>query len=415
MVEHLFRQQSGKMSAILTRIFGFQHTELVEDIIQETFLTAMKTWAVKGKPEDPEAWLMLVAKNKLINELKRAKRHAEKNEQLHFEKVEDKLDELFLDNEIKDSQLRVLFACCHPALKTKSRIMLTLKVLSGFSDAEIGSALLMKSGAVKKGIFRAKKAIQQREGENLGIPFLSEVSDRIDTVLTIIYLIFNEGYKRSHSNEVISEDLCYEALRLATLVLEIPEIDRGKVSALVALMYLTIARFPARINQVGEMIDLEHQDRSLWDQKMIQAGFYYLKESRQSKKLSKFHLESSIASLHCMAPSYEETDWSSIVYCYRKLLEMDHSDVIQLNYIIALSRLEGPGAGLAELEKLEETVSEKKALIYASKAEMNARLGNFEKAKSYYRVALDYSHSEADRVFIGKKIVECDTLNINEN
>lgn len=415
MVEHLFRQQSGKMSAILTRIFGFQHTELVEDIIQETFLTAMKTWALKGKPEDPEAWLMLVAKNKLINELKRAKRHAEKNEQLHFEKVEDKLEELFLDNEIKDSQLRVLFACCHPALKTKSRIMLTLKVLSGFSDAEIGSALLMKSGAVKKGIFRAKKTIRQKEGENLGIPFLSEVSDRMDTVLTIIYLIFNEGYKRSHSDEVISEDLCYEALRLALLVLEIPEVDHGKVSALVALMYLTMARFPARINQVGEMIDLEHQDRSLWDQKMIRAGVHYLKESRQSKKLSKFHLESSIASLHCTTSSYEETDWSAIVYCYRKLMEMDQSEIIRLNYIIALSRLRGPDAGLEELEKLEEATSEKKALIYASKAEMNARLGNFEKAKSYYQVALDYSHIEADRVFINKKIMECDTRNINEN
>lgn len=415
MVEHLFRKQSGKMSAILTRIFGFQHTGLVEDIIQETFLTAMKTWAIKGKPEDPEAWLMLVAKNKIINELNRAKRHAEKNEQLHFEKVEDKLDELFLDDEIKDSQLRVLFACCHPALKTRSRIMLTLKVLSGFSDAEIGSALLMKKGAVKKGIFRAKKVIREKEREHLGVPFLSEVSDRMDTVLTIIYLIFNEGYKRSYKNEIISEELCYEALRLAILVSEIPGTDQGKACALVALMYLTIARFPARINQVGEMIDLEHQDRSLWDEKVMQSGVLFLKKSRQSTELSKFHLESSIASLHCMAPTYEETDWASIVYCYRKLMEMDNSEVIRLNYIIALSRFQGPNAGLIELEKLEESSSEKKALLYATKADMNARLGNYEKAKSYYQVALDYLYTEADRAFISKKIKECNTRNVNEN
>ncbi len=414
-MEHLFRQQSGKMSAILIRIFGFQHSELVEDIIQETFLTAMKTWPVKGEPENPEAWLMLVAKNKLINEMKRIRRHAEKNQEAHLEKAEEQIDELFLDHEVRDSQLRLLFACCDPLLKPRVQIMLTLKVLSGFSDAEIASALLNTKEGVKKAIYRAKLLLRDRYGDQMGIPFQHEVMDRLDTVLTIIYLIFNEGYKRSHSDEVISEDLCYEAFRLAKLMLELEGIDQGKVHALLALMMFAMARFEARLNHEGEMIDLENQDRSRWDEHLIGLGMKHLKASRQSTELSRYHLESSIASIHSMAPSFEETRWKDIVNCYRLLMKLDASDVVRMNYAIALSKLEGPASGLRELAKIDETSSGKRALIYASRAAMNMQLGFFGKAKSYYQVALDYSESQADKKFIQNKIMECDTKNMRTN
>lgn len=415
MVEHLFRQQSGKMSAILTRIFGFQNSELIEDIIQETFLSAMKTWGMKGEPENPEAWLMLVAKNKIINELNRLKRHREKREQAHYEMAYDQIDDLFLDHEIKDSQLRLLFACCHPDLKIRAQIMLTLKTLSGFGDKEIANALFMNPSAVKKGIYRAREELKAKH-DHLGIPFLPEASERMDTVLTIIYLMFNEGYKTTSGKEVINEELCYEAIRLALLLLETAYADKGKIYALLALMYLTLARFPSRLNSAGELVEIEIQDRSHWDKKLISIGFSFLKKSRVSVNLSRFHLESTIASIHCMANSFEETDWNAILFCYEKLMEMSSSFMFRFNYAIALGWAKGFEHGLTELKELEkQSKTQKRYLLYSGIAEMNMQLGRYEVAKSYYQVALDSTESSIDEIFITKKIIECDTKNISSN
>ncbi len=415
MVEHLFRQQSGKMSAILIRIFGFQNLELIEDIIQETFLSAIKTWGMKGEPENPEAWLMLVAKNKVINELNRKKRHSEKKELLHYKASYNHIDDLFLDHEIKDSQLRILFACCHPDLKIRAQIMLTLKTLSGFGDKEIANALLMKASAVKKGIYRAKEELKAKH-DHIGIPFLPEASERIDTVLTIIYLIFNEGYKTTSGKQVINDDLCFEAIRLAGLLLETQYVDIGKICALLSLMYLTLARFPSRLDSNGELIEIELQDRTKWDKRLMSLGFSFLKKSRASTTLSRYHLESSIASIHCIAKSFGETDWSAILYCYEKLLELDHSFMVRFNYAIALGWAKGFELGLDELKELEkESKSPKRSLLYSGIAELNIQLGKFEVAKSYYQVALDQTESNADKIFITKKIIECDTKNINPN
>jgi RNA polymerase sigma-70 factor (ECF subfamily) len=413
-VEHLFRQQSGKMSAILTRIFGFRNEDLVEDILQETFLSAMKTWPMKGQPDNPEAWLMQVAKNKIINEINRQKRHSEKREQVHYEKAGEKIEELFLDHEIRDSQLRVLFACCHPDLAPKAQIMLTLKVLSGFGDKEIGSALFMNPSAVKKGIYRAKQQLSVHQ-KSMGIPFIPQVKDRFDTVLTIIYLLFNEGHKTSAGEELVDEDLCYEAIRLAHLVAELPDIDQGKVYALMSLMYLTLARFPSRQNTEGEMLDIEFQDRSLWDKELIGAGLQLLKKSRGSKDLSKFHLESTIAATHCTASSIENTDWKTIVFCYDKLLKMEDSFLIKVNRAIAVSNLDGPEKGLTILKEIEEKKTSRKALLYAAIAKLNVELSRFEVARSYYQVAIDHSDNKADILFLAKKIEECDRENLNTN
>ena len=403
------------MSAILTRVFGFQNAELVDDIIQDTFLSALKTWSIKGRPENPEAWLMMVAKNKIINELNRKKRHAEKNEKIHYENAEESIDELFLDHEIKDSQLRVLFACCHPDLKPRAQIMLTLKVLSGFGDKEIANALLMNSSAVKKGIFRARNQLKA-EHDSIGIPFLSEISNRMETVLTIIYLIFNEGYKTTRSKIVIDEELCYEAIRLALLLLETEGIDKGKINALLSLMYLTMARFPSRLNEVGELIEIGEQDRTKWDKELIDAGFHFLKKSRETSTLSRYHLESTIASVHCSAHTFEETDWRTILFCYEKLMEIDDSVLVKLNHAIALSRVHGFEKGLEVLKELEKNSNTtKRPLLFAAIADMNMHLERYEIAKSYYQVALDLTEKLPDQKFIEKKIMECDTKNIRHN
>ncbi len=403
------------MSAILIRIFGFNNSDLVEDIIQETFLSAMKVWAMKGEPENPEAWLMLVAKNKIINELNRKKRQSEKREMIHYQEAEEKIEELFLDHEIKDSQLRVLFGCCHPELIQKTQIMLTLKVLSGFGDREIASALLMTPEAVKKAIYRARKQLQRYQ-DSIGIPFLSEVSERFETVLMVVYLIFNEGYKTTSGKAVINEDLCYEAIRLAFLLVEMKGVESGKVYALLSLMYLSLARFPSRVNELGEMIGIEDQDRTKWNKDLIDAGVHLLQRSRESTQLSKYHLEATIAGVHCAAESYEKTDWRTIVFCYEKLMEMDKSYLIAINHAIAVSKLKGPEAGLTELKALGDQIpKENNSLLFAAIAEMNMQLRNYEVSRSYYQVALDQAKKDSDKVFLTRKVMECDKKNFSRN
>jgi len=413
LVDHLFRNESGKMTAILTRIFGLQHSILIEDIIQETFLSALKTWPLKGYPDNPSGWLMQVAKNKALNALKRDRRLTRWDPEM--EKEFDEIDRHFLDHEIKDSQLRMLFACCYPELQQKSQIMLILKTLCGFSNTEIAHALLMSSGAVKKAVYRAKNRIQERY-DRISFRSAGPVNERLNTVYMVIYLMFTEGHKRSCEDNPISDDLCYEAVRLAKLLLHLPGVNHGETHALLSLMYFSIARFPARLGEEGEMVDLKHQDRSLWDKKSIDLGFRHLKLSRKSKSMSRFHLESSIASIHCLAPSFEETDWEAILTIYRKLLDMEDSAVIRLNYAIALSHVEGPEAGLKALKNLSlESPEGKEFMLYAAKAEMNAKLEKFETAVSYYRVAYDMAATKADKKFLQSKIEECDRKNLSHN
>ena len=403
------------MFSILIRLFGFDNSNLIEDIIQETFLAAMKTWSIKGVPEQPEAWLMQVSKNKLINELKKRNNRTRLNEQFAGEKLEEKVDELFLDKEIKDSQLRALFACCNPFLNKKEQIMLTLKILSGFNDSEIANALLSSSEAVKKAIYRAKKSLQEQEID-LNAPFIHEIKDRIETIHTIIYLIFNEGYKQTSGNSVINEDLCFEASRLAVLVSSIDGDHQPESYALLALIYFSMARFPARFNTNGEMIELETQDRSLWDKEMIYAATSLLAKSRNTKRISAYHLEATISSIHCMAKNFDATDWESITMCYQNLITIDNNPVAQINYAIALSKWKGPESGLNKLEEIEEKTSKPiKHLFYTAKAAMLFDNKQYGKAKSYYQVAYDLSKNEMDKKFLSKKIQLCDREGLNMN
>ncbi|MEP1305014.1 MAG: sigma-70 family RNA polymerase sigma factor [Balneola sp.] len=414
-IEHLFRQQSGKMFSILIRLFGFDNSTLIEDIVQETFLVAMKTWSVKGIPEQPEAWLMQVSKNKLINELKKRSNRTRLNEQFAGEKIEEKVEELFLDKEIEDSQLRALFACCNPSLSKKEQIMLTLKILSGFNDTEIGAALLTSPDAVKKAIYRAKKSIQEQHID-LNTLFIHEVPERINTVHTIIYLIFNEGYKRTSGNAVINEDLCFEASRLAILVAGIEGDHQSNTYALLALIYFSMARFPSRLNADGEMIELEFQDRSKWDMKLIQVGSAFLSKARNAIKLTKYQLEATISSIHCIADNYEDTNWKAIAICYEQLLNIEDNPIIEINHAVALSKWKGAKTGLNRLDVIEDKLTKPvKYLFYSAKASMLVQSQKYELAKSYYQIAYDLSKHEMDKRFISKKIQLCDRKGLRMN
>ncbi len=408
-MEHLFRRQSGKMFSVLAGLFGFGNSALIEDIIQETFLTAMKTWRAKGAPENPEAWLMQVAKNKLINELKKRSNRARLNEVFAAEKIEDKVDEIFLEERIKDSQLKALLTCGNPALKPKEQIMLTLKILSGFSDKEIASALLSTPQAVKKAIYRTKKTLQAHQPDFSSDLTESDIEERMETVQTIIYLIFNEGYKQTLGDNLVNEDLCFESSRLAVLISEIEGKHQPKTFALIALIYFSLSRFPSRTDDRGSMVDLQFQDRSKWDKDLIEAGAFFLKKSRDTDALSKYHLEATIASLHCMADSFKETDWESIAYCYEKLHQILPNSVVQINYAIALSHTRDLNSGLKELVKIEDEVKKPlKSLFYAAKADILFRSDKTDLALSYYRVALDSTENIFDKKFIESRIAKCE-------
>lgn len=414
-IEHLFRQQSGKMFSILIRLFGFDNSTLIEDIIQESFLSAMKTWSIKGIPDNPEAWLMQVSKNKLINELKKRTNRTRLNEQFAGEKFEEKVEELFLDTEIEDSQLRALFACCHPVLSQKEQIMTTLKILSGFSNIEIASGLLCSPSSVKKALYRAKKKLIAQDIA-LNSPFIEEAKDRIHSAHTIIYLIFNEGYKSTESEHVLNEDLCFEATRLALLVSQIEGQHQHDTYALLSLIYFSMSRFPSRLTDEGDVIELQFQDREKWDQEMIEAGIHFLNKAQTKNSLSKYYLEATIASIHCSTKNYENTDWKAITICYDRLLEIQKSPVLVINRIIAKSKWDSAEQALKELEDIESDLNQQlKPLFCSAKADILLNLKRYDLAKSYYQVACDLSKNNADKKFLLKKVYECDRKNVSKN
>ncbi|MEQ8525144.1 sigma-70 family RNA polymerase sigma factor [Gracilimonas sp.] len=417
MVDHLFREESGKMTAILIRLFGFRKAELAEDIVQETFISAMKNWPIKGEPDNPSAWLMQVAKNKAINVVKREKLIQEKESIINHEFQNDEvyIEQLFQEQEIKDSQLSMLFTCCYKEIKEREQLMLILKILGGFSDAEIASALLMNPAAVKKAIYRAKTEVRSyyKQLPEFKTPAIKE---RVETVLKAVYLLFNEGYKTSFGEHLINIDLCYTALRLAHLLADLENIDRGAVHALLSLMYFNTARFPARTDEQSAMIDLRDQDRKLWDKGLIYKGFEQLSKSRESRVLSAYHLESSIASVHAMAATFEDTNWDLILKYYEKLLKMRPSEIIELNYAIALSYAKGAKAGLRKLEEIDiPGIKDRQYLLWAAKAEMNVRLENYGVARSYYQVACDLAPSKIDEEYLLRKMKENDLKNLSKN
>lgn len=417
LVEHLFRKEAGRMTAILTHIFGFDNANLVEDIVQDTFVAALKTWPLKGKPNNPTGWLMRVAKNKTLNAIKRNRKEFLRSHESidSAEAVERKIETLFLDHEIDDSQLRMLFACCHPYFPEKIRIALTLKLVCGFSNSEIARALMMQEEAIKKMIYRSRKLL--RGGAiSLKVPFKKEAEQRLSDVLKVCYLMFNEGYKSFRGDRAIKMDLCMEAIRLVKLMYDEKGVASAEAAALLSLMLFNAARFPSRTDSDGNPVALPVQDRSLWDRSMIQKGFYYLSASRKNNCLSSYHIEAGVASVHCMAKTYEDTDWKAIVTYYSKLKEWVENPLVQLNHAIALGNWKGPTEGLVAIENCNLPESkEYHCLFHAAKADMFLNLQDFGRSARHYRMALDLAESDPDRKFLESRIKTCELNDLNQN
>ncbi|MBK5284073.1 MAG: sigma-70 family RNA polymerase sigma factor, partial [Bacteroidia bacterium] len=394
-VDHLFRHEAGKMVSVLTRIFGFPNIEQAEDIVQDTILKALEIWKWGKIPDNPQAWLYKTAKNKAIDLIRREKlKYKIENEISFLLKSEYSLspivNKMFTDGEIKDSQLRMMFACCHPAISQEAQITLMLKTLCGLSVREIGNAFLTKEDTISKRLFRTKEKIRE-ENISLDYPGADVMSARIDAVLKTLYLLFNEGYSSSHPEKLIREDLCEEAMRLTLLLSENPKTNRPQTNALLALMCYHVSRFNTRLDDKGLIILLKDQDRTQWNKFLIDKGNEYLSLASKGEMIHDFHIEAAVSSVHANAKSFEETDWKLILTLYDSLLSSTNNPMVALNRCLVLGEVEGYEKAIEELKKMKD-LSEN-CHYNTSLGEMLLKSGIKTEAKKYFEKALSLTAS----------------------
>lgn len=397
------------MIAVLTRLLGFDSFEVAQDIVQDTLLKAMVTWSYGRLPDNPSAWLYRVAKNRAIDHLRR-ERNFQKigsaySQQLQQDlKVDPAINDMFLDNEIQDSQLRMMFACCHPFIPVESQIALVLKTLCGLSVHEIANAFLTTHDAVTKRIYRAKEKIIQQKIQ-LEVPPANLLNSRLQTVLQSLYLLFNEGYNSSHPEQLIREDLCEAAMRLCQILSEQTFTNIPETRAFLSLMCFQFSRFQSRVDDKGNIVILKYQDRSLWNRAFIQRGFDYLNAAAEGNHFSAYHLEAAIASLHAAAPSFDQTDWKTVYHLYDILYTLKPGPVVALNKAIASAYAVSRQAALDSLTQIQGL--ENHYLYYASLGEMYLELNKKEEAKKYFTRAKALTGSRIEQSLLQKKITEC--------
>ncbi|HZU84677.1 MAG TPA: sigma-70 family RNA polymerase sigma factor [Polyangiaceae bacterium] len=389
--QHWFRRELGRLVSILSRRFGVYRMELCEDAAQTALLQAAQSWS-SGLPDDPGAWLYRVAHNHVLDELRREKR-AER----HLAEV--RVD--YAQQEVQDDVLRLLFVCADPAIPPESQLVLALKTLCGFSTQEIALRLFQSDDAVHKRLQRARARLRERaEVERLD-------PERLQRVLHMLYLLFNEGYSSAQPDRLIRRELCDEALRLALMLKEdaagaLPETD-----ALVALMCFHAARFDARVDGMGGLLLLEEQDRGLWDRELVRRGVDHLARSARGEALSRYHVEAGIAAEHCLAASYGETDWEEIVRLYDVLERIAPSPLNVLNRAIALAEWQGPDAGLAALEAIEVPGWLLGYYLWdATLGELHRRRGDRERALAHTRRALAAAPTNPEKALLERRIDE---------
>ncbi len=413
LTDHLFRHEAGKLVSVLTGIFGLERLQMAEDVVQEAMIRALKTWPFYGVPKNPAAWLTQTAKNLALDVVRREKLFHDKQSQIiafveNWSADSDDADNAAFENEIKDDRLRLMFACCHPQIPQESQTALALKTLCGFSPAEIAKAFLTSEAAIAKRLVRARQRIR-----DLKIPFEipagAELSDRLDSVLQTVYLLFNEGYKASSGEKLVREELCQEAIRLVTLLASHPMGNQPRTHALAALMFLNAARFSGRTDAEGNLLRLKDQDRSSWDQKMIARGMFHFAQSAAGHEMTTYHLQAGIVGCHCAATSYESTDWKRILALYDHLIEVEDSPVIALNRAVALAQVKGPKAGIKAVENIRDLKSlDEYHLRYAVLAEFEMQLNNFPKAAEHLRRALHLTSIKSEQTLLQKHLADCE-------
>lgn len=401
-IDHLFRHHSGKMVSVLTRIFGLQHLELIEDAVQDTFIKASISWRTQ-LPDNPEAWLVQASKNRMLDifrKLSTAKKH-----QPYLRQGADTiaLNDLFLDSEIEDAQLRMIFTACHPDLDPRDRISFALKTVSGFSTREIASALLMKEDSVNKRLHRARVAVK-KSGMQFSIPVGRELPDRLKSVTEVLYLIFNEGFHSNKQDILVRKELCIEAMRLCQLLLKKEHTRHPDVYALMALMAFHAARIDTKTNAENELLDLRHQDRSQWHYPYIELGNTMMHKAVEKEKYSRYHFEAAIAAEHLKARTFEDTDWEKILHWYRCLYELNPMPSYLLTMAVVHIQMASYDAAKEILDQLgADDFHQRSYLYHGAMSDYYSGTGNSGLAVFHIDLALESVKNSLEKEYLQKK------------
>ena len=412
LTDHLFRHESGKIVSVLTKIFGVENLETAEDVVQQTFIDAMHVWKLKGVPDNPSAWLYRVAKNKAIDVIRKNKHSV----QYDFGDSERALlkseytltttmENLWKEELIKDDMLRMMFACCHPEISDENKIALILKTLCGFSTAEIAKTFLTSEDTVSKRLYKTKEFFRKQKIK-LEIPSVNELKVRTDAVLNSIYLLLNEGYNSTHSNELIRKDLIAEAKLLCKLLCENSHTQQPETYALMALICFHSSRTESRLTAEGEIILLPYQDRSKWNFNWIAEGNEYMNKAAFGNSITSYHLEAAIAFEHCTAQTFAQTNWKQILNYYEMLCNISSSPVTEMNKAVAVMQVHGANEALQLLQNISDKKKLETFYLYHSLlGEINSRLNNSIEAKRSFETAIRLTQSDTEKKILKEKMV----------
>ena len=399
----LFKTEYRKIVSVLYKLFGLDYIEIAEDIVSDVFLLALETWGLKGLPENPTAWLYAVSKNRTKDYLKHSSIFHQKiqTEILNFTSASQEIEIDLSDKNITDSQLQMMFAICHPAISPETQVCLSLRFLCGFSIDEIANAFQTNKETINKRLFRAKEKLRE-DKVKIEFPDKTAIAERLDTVATTLYLLFNEGYFATNKNVKLQKEFCLEAMRLNYLLIENEETNLPFINALFSLMCFHSSRFDARINENGDSILYQNQDEKLWNKELIERGKYYLDQAFKTNKISKYHLQAGIAFLHTNQIDTQEK-WSNVLQLYNQLLQIEYSPIVALNRTYALAKVNGKTEAIAEAEKLNLPVNH---LYHSLLGDLYTNLDN-TKAVHYFQTAWTLAKSTADKTIIANKIIDC--------
>jgi RNA polymerase sigma-70 factor, ECF subfamily len=398
MLEHLFRHQSSRIVAHLARLLGPAHLELAEEAVQEAMLRALEVWPYQGMPPNAVAWLFRVAHNVAIDAVRRDRVGGQKSAAVVAALSVPPQDNPDFEAQLRDDELRLVFMCCHPGISRDARVVLSLKVAGGFNVREIASAFLAEDATIAQRLVRARRQIREQQ-LTLDMPHGADLKARLDSVLEVIYLMFNEGYASHEGENLIRTDLCFEALRLGQLIAS-SSIAEPRAHALMALMALQAARLPARIDGAGDLVLLADQDRSQWDHTLIAIGFWHFDRAIDGDHVSEYHLQAAIAAVHAR----EAVDWPAILELYDRLFELNPSPVVALNRAVALARVHGAADALRSIEPLG---LDNYYLFLAVRGHLLLDLGQRVEAAECFQAALECRCSEPERRFLRRKILIC--------
>lgn len=404
-IEDIFRQQSRRVLATLIRLLG--SFELAEEALQEAFIAAVEQWPQTGMPGNPRAWLISAGRFKAIDSLRRRARFDASLRHI-AQQLDDQMQSALSDpDSVDDDRLRLIFTCCHPALTEDARVALTLREVCDLTTEQIARAYLIKPSSVAQRIVRAKSKIRDAHIP-YEVPALAELPERLDSVLRVIYLVFNEGYFASSGEHLMRPDLSAEAIRLGRLLLDL--LPEPEVAGLLALMLLTEARRPARLSDAGEPIPLDIQDRRLWQSGLIAEGQQLLALALDSGQGSAYSIQAAIAAVHAQAPSATDTDWTRIVGLYDLLLGLTGSAVVALNRAVAVGMQRGPAAGIELIDALlAGGTLDDYHLIWTARADLCRRAGRVAEARAAYTRAIELTEQVTERRFLQRCLTELDS------